>query len=56
MPNKIKRLLFRNIKNIESKGVSLIFDTELEEKTIAFDPDKIERISIGFSDIYNLKD
>ncbi len=56
MPNKIKRLLFRSIKNIESKGVSLIFDTELEEKTIAFDQDKIERISIEFSDIYNLKD
>lgn len=28
----------------ESKGITLIFDTEVEEKIIACDPDKIERI------------
>lgn len=32
---------------IESKGISLIFDTELEEKIIACDPDKIERIILN---------
>ena len=30
------------------------FDTEMEEKTIACDLDKIERIKIEFSDIYSL--
>lgn len=31
----------------ESKGISLIFDTEVEEKIIACDPDKIERIVLN---------
>jgi signal transduction histidine kinase len=29
---------------IEGKGLSLVFDTDVEEKTIACDPEKIERI------------
>jgi PAS domain S-box-containing protein len=31
----------------ESKGISLIFDTDCEEKIMAFDPDKIERIILN---------
>jgi signal transduction histidine kinase len=43
---------------IESRGISLIFDTEVEEKIISCDPEKIERImlnllsnSVKFTDI-----
>ncbi|KGK86591.1 hybrid sensor histidine kinase/response regulator [Clostridium sp. HMP27] len=32
---------------IESKGLSIIFDTDIEEKIIACDPDKIERIILN---------
>jgi two-component system sensor histidine kinase ChiS len=32
---------------IKSKGISLIFDTEVEEKIMAFDMDKIERIILN---------
>lgn len=32
---------------IESKGVELIFDTNVEEKLMAFDPDKLERIILN---------
>ncbi|MBX4271323.1 PAS domain-containing sensor histidine kinase [Clostridium estertheticum] len=32
---------------IENKGLSLIFDTEIEEKNIACDPEKIERIILN---------
>ena len=32
---------------IENKGLSLIFDTEVEEKIIACDPEKIERIILN---------
>jgi len=32
---------------IENKGLSLIFDTEIEEKIIACDPEKIERIILN---------
>ena len=32
---------------IKSKGIHLIFDTEIEEKIMAFDPDKIERILLN---------
>lgn len=32
---------------IENKGINLIFDTEIEEKIIACDPDKIERIILN---------
>ena len=32
---------------IESKGIELIFDTDVEEKTIACDADKIERILLN---------
>lgn len=32
---------------VESKGISLIFDTEFEEKIISCDPEKIERIMLN---------
>lgn len=32
---------------IENKGISLIFDTDVEEKILACDPDKIERIMLN---------
>jgi signal transduction histidine kinase len=32
---------------IESKSISLIFDTEIEEKVIALDPEKMERIMLN---------
>lgn len=32
---------------VENKGIRLIFDTDLEEKRIACDPDKIERIMLN---------
>jgi PAS domain S-box-containing protein len=32
---------------VENKGISLIFDTDIEEKVIACDPDKIERIMLN---------
>jgi PAS domain S-box-containing protein len=32
---------------IENKGIELIFDTEVEERIIACDPDKIERIMLN---------
>lgn len=32
---------------VENKGISLIFDTDIEEKIIACDPDKIERIMLN---------
>lgn len=32
---------------IENKGINLIFDTDVEEKVIACDPDKIERIILN---------
>lgn len=35
------------IEYVESKGINLTFDTEVEEKVIACDPDKIERIILN---------
>jgi signal transduction histidine kinase len=32
---------------VENKGLSLIFDTEIEEKVLSCDPDKIERIMLN---------
>ncbi len=32
---------------VKSKGITLIFDTDIEEKTIAFDEEKIERIMLN---------
>ena len=35
------------VEYVENKGISLQFDTEIEEKIIACDPDKIERILLN---------
>lgn len=35
------------VEYVESKGLELIFDTDIEEKIIAFDVDKIERIMLN---------
>jgi PAS domain S-box-containing protein len=32
---------------LEAKGLNIIFDTDIEEKIISFDPDKIERIMLN---------
>lgn len=32
---------------VENRSISLIFDTEIEEKVIACDPDKIERVMLN---------
>jgi len=32
---------------MESKGINLIFDTDVEEKTMACDPEKIDRIMLN---------
>jgi PAS domain S-box-containing protein len=32
---------------VENKGINLVFDTEVEEKIVACDPDKIERIMLN---------
>ena len=34
-------------EHIEGKKITLIFDTEIEEKIVACDPDKIERIMLN---------
>jgi len=35
------------VEYVESKGLELIFDTDIEEKIMAFDADKIERIMLN---------
>ncbi|MCY6354658.1 MASE3 domain-containing sensor histidine kinase [Clostridium sp. ZS2-4] len=35
------------VEYVESIGINLIFDTDIEEKTLACDPDKIERIMLN---------
>ncbi|OGO78304.1 MAG: hybrid sensor histidine kinase/response regulator [Clostridiales bacterium GWB2_37_7] len=35
------------VEYIEDKGISLVFDTDIEEKTMWFDPDAIERIVLN---------
>lgn len=35
------------VEYMESKGISLIFDTEIEEKIMAFDLDKMERVLLN---------
>jgi signal transduction histidine kinase len=35
------------VEYIEDKGINLIFDTDIEEKTFYFDPDAIERIVLN---------
>lgn len=45
--NLVENITLSVADYIENKGISLIFDTEIEEKIIACDPEKIERIILN---------
>lgn len=45
--NVVEEITLSVIPYVESKGLQLIFDTDLEERTMGFDPDKIERIILN---------
>lgn len=45
--NIVEEITLSVAEYIESKGIELIFDTEIEEKIISCDPDKIERIILN---------
>ena len=45
--NVVEDITLSIVDYTENKGISLIFDTEVEEKTLACDPDKIERIILN---------
>lgn len=47
MVNVVEEIALSVADYIETKGISLIFDTDVEEKVMAFDPDKIERIMLN---------
>lgn len=42
--NVVEDIVLSVVDYVESKGISIIFDTEIEEKVMAFDPDAMERI------------
>jgi PAS domain S-box-containing protein len=45
--NVIENVTMSVVDYIENKGISIEFDTEIEEKIIAFDADKIERVMLN---------
>ncbi|WP_322395101.1 sensor histidine kinase, partial [Clostridium perfringens] len=45
--NLIEDITLSVIPYIQSKGLELVFDTDIEEKIMCFDPDKIERIVLN---------
>lgn len=45
--NVVEDITLSIAEYIENKGISIVFDTEVEEKILAFDPDKIERIVLN---------
>ncbi|NMM63110.1 HAMP domain-containing histidine kinase [Clostridium sp. P21] len=45
--NIIENVTLSVAEYIESKGMSVVFDTDIEEKIIACDPEKIERIMLN---------
>ena len=45
--NVVEDIVLSVAKYVEGKGVEIIFDTEIEEKSIAADVDKIERIMLN---------
>lgn len=45
--NIVECITLSVVEYVEEKGIELIFDTQLEEKTIACDADKIERIMLN---------
>lgn len=45
--NVVEDITLSIAEYIENKGISIIFDTEVEERVLACDPDKIERIVLN---------
>jgi PAS domain S-box-containing protein len=45
--NVVEDITLSIAEYIENKGISIIFDTEIEERILACDPDKIERIILN---------
>jgi signal transduction histidine kinase len=45
--NVVEDITLSVVDYVENKGINLVFDTEVEEKIIACDPDKIERIILN---------
>jgi PAS domain S-box-containing protein len=45
--NVVEDIVLSVADYIENKGINLVFDTEIEEKIMACDPDKIERIMLN---------
>ncbi|MPN12818.1 Sensor histidine kinase ResE [bioreactor metagenome] len=43
----IENITLSVVSYVESKGISIIFDTEVEEKVIACDEDKLERVILN---------
>ncbi len=43
----VENIVLSIVDYVESKNISIIFDTEVEEKIMAFDPDAIERIVLN---------
>lgn len=43
----VENITMSVVDYIESRGISVVFDTEIEEKVVACDPDKIERIILN---------
>jgi PAS domain S-box len=45
--NVVEEITLSVAEYIESKGISLLFDTDIEERIMACDPDKMERIMLN---------
>ena len=45
--NVVEEIVISVVDYVESKGISIIFDTEIEEKVMAFDIDAMERIILN---------
>ena len=43
----IENIVLSIVEYVESKGISITFDTDIEEQVMAFDPDAIERIILN---------
>lgn len=43
----VENITLSVVPYVEAKGINLIFDTDTEEKIMAFDPDKMERIILN---------
>ncbi len=45
--NVVENIVMSVVDYVESKGISITFDTDIEEKIMAFDPDAMERIILN---------